>query len=214
MKERPILFNSEMVRAILDGSKTQTRRMVKPQPIPFGEDSPFTQATLKEHVGKPWMPVGGVFQDAWEKPFGTVGDRLWVRETWGLMSFHDPTDWCGGSIKGVPESELRERYLVEHAANWNLPNESSYWRPSIHMPRWASRIDLEITAVRVERLQEITEEDALKEGCEREFKADGSVAWGAGLVEAKENFQDLWQSIYGNWDANPFVWVYEFRRVK
>jgi hypothetical protein len=203
-----------MVRAILDGSKTQTRRMVKPQPIPFGEDSPFTQATLKEHVGKPWMPVGGVFQDAWEKPFGTVGDRLWVRETWGLMSFHDPTDWCGGSIKGVPESELRERYLVEHAANWNLPNESSYWRPSIHMPRWASRIDLEITAVRVERLQEITEEDALKEGCEREFKADGSVAWGAGLVEAKENFQDLWQSIYGNWDANPFVWVYEFRRVK
>jgi len=214
LKERPILFNSEMVRAILDGSKTQTRRMVKPQPIPFGEDSPFTQATLKEHVGKPWMPVGGVFQDAWEKPFGTVGDRLWVRETWGLMSFHDPTDWCGGSIKGVPESELRERYLVEHAANWNLPNESSYWRPSIHMPRWASRIDLEITAVRVERLQEITEEDALKEGCEREFKADGSVAWGAGLVEAKENFQDLWQSIYGNWDANPFVWVYEFRRVK
>jgi hypothetical protein len=214
MKERPILFNGEMVKAILDGRKTQTRRVVKPQPIPFGESSPFTKATLKEHVGKPWMPVGGVFQDAWHKPFGHYGDRLWVRETWGIMSFHDPTDWCDGSIKGVSQSEIWTRFTVEHAANWKLPNESSYWRPSIHMPRWASRIDLEITAVRVERLQEITEEDAKKEGVMiGEDRSHSFAEHRMKYQPHKDAFIALWQSIYGNWDANPWVWVYEFRKM-
>jgi hypothetical protein len=215
MKERGILFGSDMVRAILDGRKTQTRRPVKPQPIPFGESSPFTQSALKEHVNKPWMPVGGVFQDAWKKPFGAVGDMLWVRETWGLMSYHDPTDWCGGSIKGVPESELREQFLVEHAANWRLPNESSYWRPSIHMPRWASRITLEITGVRVERLQGISEEDAKREGVtpvEYEGMEHPDNPWMSAQAH-RDAFRTLWQSIYGNWDANPWVWVYEFRKI-
>jgi len=207
VKERPILFNGEMVRAILDGRKAQTRMMVKPQPIPFGEHSPFTQATLKEHVGKPWMPVGGVFQDAWLKPLGTIGDRLWVREAFRIYNSASECacyDECKcARMNGKPL----------YRASDPSPDEDK-WAPSIHMPRWASRITLEITGVRVERVQEITEEDAIEEGCEREFKADGSVAWGAGLVEAKESFRDLWQSIYGNWDANPWVWVYEFRRIK
>ena len=220
MKERPILFNGEMVRAILDGRKTMTRRVVKPQPF---EDPKWGLSWAPRGIAenKPiycernanFNPITKAMTEV-GAPLGTIGDRLWVRETWGLMSYHDTTDWCGYSIKDVSEAELRERFLIEHATNWDLPNESAYWRPSIHMPRWASRITLEITAVRVERLQEITEEDAMKEGCEREFKPDGSVAWGAGLIEAAENFRTLWQSIYANWDANPWVWVYQIRRIK
>ena len=123
MKERPILFTGEMVRAILDDRKTQTRRPVKPQPMPFGEQSPFTQATLKDHVGKPWMPVGGVFQENWKRPLGTVGDRLWVRETWGLMAHHDPTDWFHGRIRGMTEDDVAPLYAIEHRANWKLESE-------------------------------------------------------------------------------------------
>jgi len=218
MKERPILFTGPMVRAILDGRKTQTRRVVKPQPVPFGEDSPFTQATLKEHVGKLWMPVGGVFQDAWKKPFGTVGDRLWVRETWQAwrMCSLEYNEW---DICDCAPSEIYGTYgkpKVEYAAT---SDSVGPWRPSIHMPRWASRITLEITAVRVERVQDITEEDAIKEGVvESECGRNASRA----LFTYKRQcvappvlqFADLWQSIYANWDANPWVWVYEFRRIK
>jgi hypothetical protein len=206
MKEHPILFNAEMVRAILDGRKTQTRRLVKPQPLWVADPSvPFST---------PDADPRGIIKS----PFGTIGDRLWVRETWGLMSYHDPTYWCGGSIEGVPESDLRLEFLVEHQANWKISNESAYWRPSIHMPRWASRIDLEITAVRVERVQDITEEDAIKEGCEMngnipKLQPHDVVGW-VGWDSATEWFSEIWDSIYGNWDANPWVWVYEFRRVK
>jgi len=202
MKERPILFNSAMVRAILDGRKTQTRR-----PTKF-EWSGTAEKLLRQSA----------FDPAYKSLFGTVGDRLWVRETWGLMSYHDPTYWCGGSIEGVPESDLRLEFLVEHQANWKISNESAYWRPSIHMPRWASRIDLEITAVRVERVQDITEEDAIKEGCEMDgnipkLQPHDVVGW-VGWDSATEWFSDIWDSIYGKWDANPWVWVYEFRRVE
>ena len=189
MKERPILFNGEMVRAILDGRKTMTRRPVKPQPGPLGIH--------------PAMRV----QMAENPPLGTIGDRLWVRETFRIYNSASECacyDECKcASVNGKPL----------YRASDPSPDDDK-WTPSIHMPRWASRITLEITAVRVERLQEITEEDAMKEGCEREFKPDGSVAWGAGLIEAAENFRTLWQSIYANWDANHWVWVYEFRRIK
>lgn len=216
MKERPILFNADMVRAILDGRKTQTRRPVKPQPVPFGEDLPFTQAPLKQHIGKPWMPVGGVFQDAWKKPFGTVGDRLWVRETWGLMAHHDPTDWHRGSVCGMMEDHVGPQFAIEHRANWKLESDYAHWRPSIHMPRWASRIDLEITRVWVERVQDITEEDAKAEGVipddyEGYEHPDNPTL---SCAAHRYSFRDLWQSIYGTWDANPLVWAYEFRRVK
>ena len=104
MKERPILFNGEMVRAILDGRKTQTRRPVKPQP-PSNTKSLFFS----------WSP------------FGVPGDRLWVRETWGLMAPHDPTDWCRDSISGMSSSEAVERFAVEYAADWG-PSESAFGR--------------------------------------------------------------------------------------
>lgn len=199
MKERPILFNAEMVRAILDGRKTQTRRMVKPQPIPFGEDSPFTHATLKEHVGKPWMPVGGVFQDAWQKPFGTVGDRLWVRETWRV-------DGVNRAIALKGEASYRDEGVYRADLIGDRMIDDAPWIPSIHMPRWASRIDLEITAVRVERVQDISENDAFREGIVLSNKAEQTY-YG--------QFSRLWQSIYGfdSW-RRDYVWVYEFGRVK
>lgn len=151
----------------------------------------------------PWdVSVGNLGDCEWQ-----VGTRIWVRETWGLMCHHDPTDWMRESIVGIPESELRERYLVEHAANWNLPSESAYWRPSIHMPRWVSRITLEIVSVRVERLQDIGEDDAKAEGVEPYAPDDGRYV---------DGFKELWESINGpgSWDLNPWVWVVEFKEVK
>mgnify|MGYP003441282291 FL=1 len=147
------------------------------------------------------------FDPAYKCPYGKPGDRLWVRETWGLMANHDVTDWFRDSIVGIPESELRELYLVEHAANWRIPSESAYWRPSIHMPRWASRITLEIVSLRVEKLQNISNEDCWNEGmCD------------ATNPERKANrkwFSELWESIngLGSWDLNPWVWVVEFKEV-
>lgn len=214
MKERPILFTGEMVHAILDGRKTQTRRPVKPQPIPFGEDSPFTQATLKEHVGKPWMPVGGVFPDAWQKPFGTIGDRLWVRETWRVDGIAR-----GMALRFGDSKTTREGMSYRVDMEGDIACDDCDWMPSAWMPRWASRIDLEITAVRVERVQDITEEDATREGIvESEIGrlASRTLANYKSTQRAPVvlQFADLWQSIYGNWDANPWVWVYEFRRIK
>lgn len=207
MKERPILFTGPMVRAILDGRKTQTRRPMKVQPD-----------WRNPVVGCDGVAVGlgGSGLDGGVKsPFGTIGDQLWVRETWGLMAYHDTTDWCRDSVAKLTESHVREQWLVEHAANWNLPSESAYWRPSIHMPRWASRIDLEITRVRVERVQDITEEDAKVEGVTPDDYEGYEHPDNPTLSCAahRYSFRDLWQSIYGTWDANPWVWVYEFRRV-
>ena len=212
MKEKPILFSGPMVRAILDWRKTQTRRRLKPQPVWVGDPGvPFRTSDADPNGIIPC-------------PYGQPGDRLWVRETWGLMSYHDVTDWDAGSIRGVSEAEIRERYLVEHAANWNLPNESAHLRPSIHMPRWASRITLEITGVRVERLQEISDRDCIAEGVERRTEEDTPF----------RAYRAIWESIHPNeipeldqdgnkigmmpnparWDANPYVWVIEFRRVE
>jgi len=179
VKERPILFSGPMVRAILEGRKTQTRRMVKPQPA---------------------IATPGCF-DVTKCPYGVVGDCIWVRETWARI--HD-----GILHKLDPEPDIR----TPHGNGWSTVYRadgepyhwSDYgvpWRPSIHMPRWASRITLEIVSIRVERLQDIREEGASAEG----------VDWGTRRVFA---FRDLWDSIYGNWDANPWVWVVEFRRVE
>lgn len=184
MKERPILFSGPMVRAILDGRKTQTRRPVKPQPF----------------VATPSM------FDISKCPFGQPGDRLWVRETWGLMAHHDPTDWHRGSVSGASEDAITPMFGVEHRANWKIENENAFWRPSIHMPLWASRITLEIVRVRVERVGDITRGDAMAEGCPFANMAKGP--------DPRVWFSDTWQSIYGTWEANPWVWAVEFRRVK
>lgn len=211
MKERPILFTGEMVRAILDGRKTQTRRLVSKQKYPHGTwATPEEVAAEFVHDTRAFMP-----------PLGTIGHRLWVRETWSDvrgMGFDKDLFPAGAGYKADCASGESLRCAADYGVKW---------RPSIHMPRWASRIDLEITAVRVERVQEITEVDAEEEGCEQASLEhtedcggeDCALAGGPHdccgyLASARLRFRDLWQSIYANWDSNPWVWVYEFRRVK
>lgn len=194
MKERPILFNGDMVRAILDGRKTQTRRVVKPQP---GSDNRI-----------PWPGRKNIVANIRDErvlgfcPYGQPGDRLWVRETWA-MSGYQRVEYRAAPADG---SDFR---CVDR------------WRPSIHMPRWACRITLEITGVRVERLQEISEKDAKAEGLHYHSDMYGYRLYGkySGIgptddVGALDAFRSLWESINGpsSWDATPWVWVIEFKR--
>jgi len=189
MKERPILFNGEMVRAILDGRKTQTRRLVKPQPRVVHSIHSDASITTNRIFRKGDQRI--------HSPFGTIGDRLWVRETFSCME-RKPVAGCEVAYRADGESLVWEP-----------------WTPSIHMPRWASRINLEITGVRVERVQEISDDDAESEGVDLR-RLCGCVEGCATCDDRSpsEVFRDLWQSIYANWDANPWVWVYEFRRMK
>jgi len=209
MKERPIIFNADMVRAVLDGRKTQTRRIMKVQP----ESNQLsllciTASTDRSDTGKyHWAESNATGNHARSKlfacPYGAVGDRLWVRETWAE---------AGGS---APELQLyRANYPAHVPSKYENvpPPESIRWRPSIHMPRWASRITLEITGVRVERLQNISQEDAKAEGCWY-GRGGGEPDF---AVSPADHFPTLWASIYGeeSWQANPWVWVIEFKRVE
>lgn len=192
MKERPIIFSAQMVRAIIEGRKSQTRRAVKP----VGRDDGFV---LLDH-GKGWWPYrsddgessmhtvrrGGkeyLDETPMDCPYGEPGDRLWVKETWA-------SDGMGGA-----------RYYATDAVN-DLRRK----RPSIHMPRVFSRLTLEVTGVRVERLNDISEADALAEGVD---------CIKAGTPTERDAYRYLWEDINGpgSWAANPWVWVIEFRRL-
>ncbi|WP_121308766.1 hypothetical protein [Paraburkholderia sp. BL17N1] len=225
-KERPILMNGEMVRATLRGEspKTQTRRIVKlPHNNPLGVWEPtviggpnggVTAAgeTIPEQ-GAIWHTRTG---DCLACPHGQPGDRLWVRETWSNdFAAHYPYDrvWYAADDDRTHEIEVRDgvRGIYSPESDEHVPFR---WHPSIHMPRWASRITLEVTGVRVERLQDISEADAEAEGVHA-----GSWEYdnGEGTETARESFQCLWDSLnaargYG-WDANPWVWVVKFRRL-
>ncbi|HCI7025576.1 TPA: hypothetical protein NPQ74_001868 [Klebsiella pneumoniae] len=254
MKERGMIFNGEMVRALLDGRKTQTRRIMKVQP---SEDFTPMNMALETDYKAHWYTPGVVDKDGYLQPaskkvfgvsnenegyscpFGAVGDRIWVRETfqgplfdYDLMDSYckDPTpfekpEFCVYKADGVPAPEFYDADDELHCC----------WRPSIHMPRWASRILLEITSVRVERLNAISEEDAQREGVHTEVWDQTVVArnyaardeffqfWSEDMphyVEMNQlyrsSFRSLWESIYGaeNWLANPWVWVVEFKRVE
>ena len=198
--ERGMIFNGEMVRALLDGRKTQTRRTVKPQPDEDG---------LAKVTNGPWVDTSA---RNYRCPFGAAGDHIWVRETfqgplfdYDLMDSYckDPTpfekpEFCVYKADGVPAPEFYDADDELHCC----------WRPSINMPRWASRILLEITNVRVERLKSISDGDAKREGCSTaDMKSGDCVA---------DVFARLWASIYGSdsWNANPWVWVIEFKRVE
>lgn len=219
IKERPILFSAPMVRAILEGRKTVTRRVVNPQPrltdgsgfawkghlFGCGSDDRKTARNFSKHCC----------------PYGHPGDRLWVRETCLINDFREV---------GVPEAERADCQIIYRAdgtPDWEGEEELIRWRPSIHMPRWASRILLEITDVRVERLQDITEQQALAEGIVGvPFRPDdgwpictgykvGPDDGKTGLeTTAAKAFAGLWDSVGGNWSANPWVWVVEFKLVK
>ncbi|MGP3296556.1 hypothetical protein [Serratia marcescens] len=231
MKERPVIFNGEMVRAILDGRKTQTRRVMKPQPEPcyrgghwWPSNTFKTMLHIEEQMQNGAGGWGGLAGDACL--FGAVGDRLWVRETWGVISHaFDESDRIIDWVPDRPATAIHEMpfgngyysgyaiYAADGAFSWGDDDghgEHSCWKPSIHMPRAACRILLEITAVRVERLNDISEEDAKAEGVK------AGVCPGHEHMMHQVAFSELWQSIYGeeSWRANPWVWVIEFRRVE
>lgn len=201
IREKGLIFNSEMVRAILDGRKTQTRRPIK------WKQTRFTEIGEREDGRRwPWSEDAEHACDFWHPcPFGAVGDRIWVRETFCPV---DDTQY--GGEKWV-DYRATPKFEASHPAGWDCaPNddEALKWRPSIHMPRWASRILLEITDVRVERLKSISDGDAIREGCSTaDMKSGDCVA---------DVFARLWASIYGDesWNSNPWVWVIEFKRVE
>lgn len=192
MKERPILFSGAMVRAILAGRKTQTRRTIT-RLRGFSVKAVGPSNT----PGYDWTfrCQRGLWQDMRHEdviarcPYGMIGDRLWVRETWAPMQSHRP----------IANPERYDNVSAWYKADHNRPLwAGNKWTPSIHMPRWASRVTLEITRLRLERLDDITTDDAKAEG-----------------VECRDQFAKLWQSINGeqSWIDNPFVWVVEFRHV-
>lgn len=223
MKERPIPLNAEMVRAVLDGRKTQTRRIIR-----ASMRTADPQFELHQQSDGSWLPMHTFNESSFDRngceqpiscPFGAVGDCLWVRETWSVVShaFDDDglmVDYVPDRpAKAVHEKPFGNGYCSGHviyAADGDFTwgdddgcvDGRSCWKPSIHMPRWASLITLEITGVRVERLQDISQKDAIAEGGTPYF----NINWFAGL----------WASVYGteSWQANPWVWVIDFKRTE
>ena len=213
MTDRPILFSAPMVQAILDGRKTQTRRAVKPQPageIRRGEPDFNHWIDTKYWERQNQKENRGIGTRGFACTYGQPGDRLWVRETW--------MDLQGTGIEIVTGSRERYAYGADTPrGSYGDDQRKCYglkWRPSIHMPRAASRITLEITSVRVERLQDISEADAQAEG----VTDDGSLVTDldgkdrGGTIAA---YATLWEVIngVGSWDDNPWVWVVEFKRI-
>ncbi len=207
MTERGMIFNADMVRAILDGRKTQTRRPIK------WKQTRFTEIGEREDGSNwPWSEDVENACDFWHPcPFGTVGDRIWVREAFRVHS--RATDVATLVYKASERNSWTEQTHRVPVAVCNKPATPEKWTPSLHMPRWASRILLEITDVRVERLNVISEEDAMSEGIGHLYKYDESKHI---PKDAKRRFAELWSSIYGeeSWKANGWVWVIEFKRVE
>lgn len=230
IKERPILFSAPMVRAILDGRKTQTRRIVKDHPGIAFEIGSYHKALTDRH-GEQYPACTesfGIYSNdgSWsiECPYGQPGDRLWVRET-----------CCsdGWSVHYAADNDHREFGDTRYDDVIKLHHYSGGFSkqvPSIHMPRWASRIDLEITGIRCERLNCISESDAVCEGIDTDgvicgtkipaYKTYGRMGE-LGQVTRYPiwSFETLWGSIHAadgphGWNANPFVWVVEFQKVE
>lgn len=216
VKSHPILFSGPMVSAILDGSKTQTRRVVKVPSWAEGRDievDEYGMACVFDHSQKThaWIRCPfAEFHIEWGRPIGCgySTDHLWVRESWRvggpysdvrLSDYHDPEEeFCDHIHFRAEEPEVGD----------------GNWRPSIHMPRWASRITLEVTEVRVERLHDITEEDARAEGLsERRWESAGRTMFASAQCE----FRKLWDEINAGrgfgWDTNPWVWCVTFKRI-
>jgi hypothetical protein len=228
MNEHPILFSGEMVTAILDGRKTLTRRVVKNSPCTCGNPPGVSDCKLQNIGANQWacgsLSYTGEFVRC---PYGRIGDRLWVRETLGWESY---------ATNGL--SDLW--YISDHKevdadipANWEPPRNAiqTFWESgdsipgggfsysqgtvaSIFMPRWASRITLEITNIRVERLQDISDDDAKAEGIQPNA---GDCGFGCECCELPTTiFARLWDKINGKkypWDSNPYVWVLEFKKI-
>lgn len=218
MKERPILFSGPMVRAILEGQKTQTRRPVTPQPrLTPRHLCKIAAGARGELLG---LVCGDPERITHHCPYGLPGNRLWVRETWALCEALRVGEF-GGDLweteldaeSPIPKQPTRDRDRRQFAI-YRADGDEGPWRSSIHMPRWASRLTLEITDIRVERVQAISDADALAEGIGAGAPPD--YVWVEG--RAANKFRALWDDINGprgfGWDANPWVWVLEFRRLE
>lgn len=249
IKERPILFSAPMVRAILEGRKTVTRREIKPSKR--GNDIGFE---LHQQADGGWLPLHTFDESCMDSqgtehpihcPYGQPGERLWVRETWSDVNLQGAPGIAYRADNDVRDLMEEASFLDQHGAfNYEDPRSKPYqfacwsedllagiegrWRPSIHMPRWASRILLEITDVRVERLRDGEGETAFEsryvaEGINRIHQGDGEYGFhpfktepGPGSwTDPADAWRELWVSINGaeNWNANPWVWVVEFKGV-
>lgn len=244
IKERPILFSAPMIPPILADIKTQTRRLIKP----VGNDEGFVVQDYGDGFWPYRSEDGesGFYRDRHgydmeeriKCPYGQPGARLWVRETWGYRCssstqqsglFMNTIGYRADDARqtfgpmpmdGVGLPQQRERAPDEPHEKWEayLNRYWRQWRPSIHMPRWASRITLEVTDVKVERLQDISEEDAMAEGIVNAGDGNGyqlaDTSHYAGT--ASESYASLWESINGpgSWDANPWVWCVSFKRLE
>lgn len=217
MKERPILFSAPMVLAILEGRKTQTRRITRRQPFEdcgeivcsnyhptiidrHGEEAPGDETYGAYSLCGDW---------ACKSPYGKPGDRLWVKETWQETDMPDGTPiiaYRAGGYQFIGAKESGEHFLIGTDESRNKEYVAHKWKPSIFMPKWASRVQLEITGVRLERLQKLTRGDAMNEGCP--FP-------NINRLDPLEWYRTLWGEINGaeSWAANPWVWVIDFRRV-
>lgn len=228
MKEHPILFKSEMVRAILEGRKTQTRRIISPQPnteIMNVESIGYTAFTPKGSIAIRGTRADGRYAENWVKEKYKVGDHLWVKETFcncGDLAWSEEicTEDRKNTIGYKADYSTRlyncDDKLVElETTAWNWGHEKIKWKPSIFMKRIYSRLLLEITNIRVERLNKISEKDAEAEGCISTAVLTEDKQDYTGLY-ASEHFARLWEKINGEglWRSNPFVWVIEFRRIK
>ena len=228
-KERPILFSGSMIRAILENRKCQTRRVVKLAGIDFrgcggdkGTDwNDPSSWGFEDEDGNEWALAAHPLVDhVIPCPHGVPGDTLWVRES--FSAWFQCIHWY--NYKGIRDDLAASN--VFYRATHHYPDDDQKWVPSIFMPRWASRITLEITGVRVERVQEISEADAHAEGCGTMLNESGNAGWSAWPAPPppwsgysfRNTFRHLWDTInakrgYG-WDANPWVWVVEFRRME
>ncbi len=209
VREKPILFSGPMVRALLDGRKTMTRRVVKPQPY---STTPTSIGLLEQwHWKDSYLRVGDPLEWLMEHkcPYGSVGDRFWVREAFARPAFGDSRrDTPMRSWPVVYRADVGIEMHLDFQ-NYRMHDTDFRWHPSIHMKRIESRITLEIENIRVERLQDISEEDAKAEGPTPKDCGD------FGLEKWSSAFRNLWIDINGpgSWEANPFVWCLSFRKV-
>ena len=237
MNTRPMLFSGAMVRAILQGRKTQTRRLIKPQfPIDVTEVGerpaidPVLGCVVSGHSGL-WEDCHGL-DEVRRCPYGLPGDLLWVKETWCVARHHDRT-----KPTELPERRMTVVYDAgghscnvgvggwRHLDEWPSGVPFGKLRPSIFMRRWMSRIDLEVQSIRVQRLNDITEEDARSEGADPLDMDDILREKRDGLLDVplkeigkpyRNGFASLWESIHGpnSWASNPWVWVVAFKHMK
>lgn len=212
-KERPILFSAPMVRALLSGTKTQTRRALRVQPP--AETRSFHTYHHRDPRPHFWAMDGGSLLDfAVPSPYGSVGERLYVRETWQHSNF------SFGPFDEDCSVFYRADYMDDpHGPDGEKSPEGRYrsWKPAIHMPRAASRIDLEITGVRVERLQDISAADAQAEGAPPSHPSIDRISREFGYADFSRSwYAQLWEQINGagSWAANPWVWCVSFRRIR